>query len=86
MAGRLAPSWSCSGLVNSVHTYCGLEIDIIAIRPSPSWIQRVDVVAVLAAADCETETVMFAPPKPGPATLRSSNLQTKGRVSAGPER
>jgi hypothetical protein len=32
-------------LVNSVQTYCGLEIDIIAIKPSTSWIQRVDDVA-----------------------------------------
>ena len=36
MAGNVAPRASCSGLVKSVQTYCGLEIDIIAISPSTS--------------------------------------------------
>ena len=36
MAGNLAPKASCRGLVKSVQTYCGLEIDIIAISPSTS--------------------------------------------------
>jgi hypothetical protein len=43
IADKGAPTASCNGLVNSVQTYWGLEIDIIAINPSPSWIQRVDV-------------------------------------------
>ena len=27
--------------MNRVQTYCGLEIAIMQIRPSPNWIQRV---------------------------------------------
>jgi hypothetical protein len=30
-------------LVKNAQPYCGLEIDIIAISPSTSWVQRVDV-------------------------------------------
>ena len=43
IADNGAPVASCNGLVNSVQTYWGLEIDIIAISPSTSWIQRADV-------------------------------------------
>src|SRR6185437_3992234 len=39
-----------SGPVNSVQTYCGLEIAIIAIKPSTSCIQRVDAVEPRASA------------------------------------
>ncbi len=35
-AARVAPRLSCSGFVKSVQTYCGLEIDIMAISPSTS--------------------------------------------------
>jgi hypothetical protein len=41
--------------VNSVQTYCGLEIDIIAIRPSTSWIQRTGGAACVI--DVETGVV-----------------------------
>src|SRR4029078_12123382 len=33
-------SFCLSGPVNSVHTYCGLEIAIMAIKPRTSWLQR----------------------------------------------
>jgi hypothetical protein len=50
-------------LVNSVQTYCGLEIDIIAIRPSTSWVQRVDDVAsVIEAETGVVATGMFFSP------------------------
>jgi hypothetical protein len=39
-------------LVKKVQPYWGLEIDIIAISPSKSWIQRVDVV------DCSDDTLV----------------------------
>ena len=42
MAGSVVPRPSWNDLMKSVQTYCGLEIYIIAIRPSTSWIQRVD--------------------------------------------
>ncbi len=34
------PSLAVSGLVNKVHTYCGLEMAIMQIRPINSWNQR----------------------------------------------
>ncbi len=37
IAGRLAPVAAWNGATNNVHTYCGLEIDIMAIRPRTSW-------------------------------------------------
>ena len=42
IAAAEAPSAVPSGLVNSAQTYCGLEIAIMQISPSKSWIQRVD--------------------------------------------
>jgi hypothetical protein len=49
--------------VNSVQTYCGLEIDIIAIKPSTSWVQRVDNVAwVIEVESGVTATVIFRSP------------------------
>src|ERR1700743_2460391 len=61
IAGNPAPRASCKGLVKSVQTYCGLEIDIIAITPSTSCIHRVD-----ATDPCRSSTtvvVIFAPQK-----------------------
>src|ERR1700755_3025723 len=70
IAGRLTPSASWNGLVKSVQTYCGLEIDIIAITPSPSCIHRVDATDPRAAA---TAVVICWVPQikeyPGTATL-----------------
>jgi len=39
-AAAVAPSVAPIGLVNSVQTYCGLEIAIMQIRPSPSCTHR----------------------------------------------
>src|SRR5215813_3719936 len=36
MAGSVAPVAAWNGATNRVHTYCGLEIDIMAIRPRAS--------------------------------------------------
>jgi hypothetical protein len=52
-------SWN--GFTNSVQTYCGLEIDIIAIRPSNSWIHRVDEVAGTAVGAAIDDTDILAP-------------------------
>src|SRR5258706_3488878 len=38
IAGSAAPVAAWNGATKSVQTYCGLEIDIIAIKPRPSWI------------------------------------------------
>src|SRR5207253_4972306 len=37
IAGRLAPVAAWNGATNKVQTYCGLEIDIMAINPRASW-------------------------------------------------
>src|SRR5215475_3640591 len=70
IAGRLTPSASWNGLVNSVQTYCGLEIDIIAINPSTSCTHRVDATDPRVSA---TAVVIVGSPKykeyPGTATL-----------------
>src|ERR1700761_8653668 len=42
-SGSEMPSFAISGLVISVHTYCGLEIDIMQTRPRASCSQRVEV-------------------------------------------
>ena len=39
-SASVVPSFWLSGPVNSVHTYCGLEIAIMAIKPRTSWFQR----------------------------------------------
>ena len=39
-SASVVPSLALSGPVNSVQTYCGLEIAIIAITPRMSWFQR----------------------------------------------
>ncbi len=41
IAGSAAPVAAWNGATKSVQTYCGLEIDIIAIKPRPSWIHLV---------------------------------------------
>src|SRR5689334_3968545 len=46
----VAPSLPSSGWTNSVHVYCGLEIDIIATNPSSICHQRVAYDAVGSAA------------------------------------
>ena len=46
----MTPSVSWNGLVKRVQTYCGLEIVIIAIKPSTSCIQRVEAVEPRASA------------------------------------
>src|SRR5258708_5961340 len=40
IAGSAPPVAVWNGLTNRVHTYCGLEIAIIATRPRPNWAQR----------------------------------------------
>src|SRR6202012_3957923 len=37
-----SPAWrdEVKGLVNSAHTYCGLEIEAMQTSPKTSWIQR----------------------------------------------
>src|SRR6185437_9323643 len=49
-SASVVPSFWLSGPVDSVQTYCGLEIAIIAIKPSTSCIQRVDAVEPRASA------------------------------------
>ena len=39
-SASVVPSFWLSGPVNSVHTYCGLEIAIMAMTPRMSWFQR----------------------------------------------
>jgi hypothetical protein len=46
--------------VKSVQTYCGLDIDIIAMMPSTSWIQRVEAAAGTASG-CEIAVIFCAP-------------------------
>ena len=43
IAGPVAFSAVPNGLVNTVQTYCGLEIDIMQINPSSNCTQRVEV-------------------------------------------
>src|SRR5580692_4557530 len=59
MADKGAPRASCNGLVNNVQTYWGLEIDIIAISPSKSWIKRADVADL--AVDTSVNVVILRP-------------------------
>ena len=47
-AAGVTSSAAPRGLVNSAQTYCGLEIAIMQIRPSPSWTQRVAPVVTTA--------------------------------------
>jgi len=47
--------------VNSVHTYCGLEIAIMAMTPRMSWFQRFKY---QAAPTVGTATVMVCLPDP----------------------
>src|SRR5579872_2863800 len=77
IAGSVTPSASWNGLVNNVHTYCGLEIDIIAIMPSTSCIQRVDS----ADRRDSTKTAFIAlPPMMIPASQRYD--QPAGQASS----
>ncbi len=48
-SASVVPSFWLSGPVNSVHTYCGLEIAIMAIRPSTSCAHRFQYQAVRSA-------------------------------------
>src|SRR5262249_21388287 len=45
IAGRAAPVVVWNGLTNSVQTYCGLEIVIIAMKPNSNCSQRLDEIA-----------------------------------------
>src|ERR1700761_4467117 len=55
-SGSEMPSLAISGLVISVHTYCGLEIVIMQTRPRASWTQRVEVaVCTPGAAACSND-------------------------------
>src|SRR5665213_2364865 len=50
ISASVVPMAWVNGPVNSVQTYCGLEIAIMAISPRTSWSQRlVDVDATLMA-------------------------------------
>src|SRR5215469_14291079 len=66
-SASVVPSFWLSGPVNSVQTYCGLEIAIIAINPSTSCTHRVDATDPRVSA----ETVVIAtPPNENPAGKR----------------
>src|ERR1700712_131834 len=62
------PSFWLSGPVNKVHTYCGDEIAIIAIRPRTSWHQRFQYPAVgtveFKAATTSPLTILPVEPAP----------------------
>src|SRR6185437_10715186 len=49
-SASVVPSFWLSGPVNSVHTYCGLEIAIMATRPRMSWLHRFQYHAGAAAS------------------------------------
>src|ERR1700733_13647087 len=61
-AAGAAPSAPLSGLTNNVHTYCGLEIAIMQIRPRPNWPQRVALEVVGTARLALDELMTIGPP------------------------
>src|SRR5579864_565517 len=88
IAGRPAPVAAWNGATNSVQTYCGLEIDIIAISPRLSWPQRfadnADTNSPACAIDVSFAKDMSASPAHGrnsqtqPDHLSSSRMANKG--------
>src|SRR5581483_12477417 len=58
-SASVVPSFWLSGPVNSVQTYCGLEIDIMTMRPSTSCNHRVDA----ADARVSAKTVIVISPR-----------------------
>jgi hypothetical protein len=56
IAGNVACRLSCNGRVNRVHTYCGLEIAVIAMSANISCIRRGEK----APEDVEVITLVMA--------------------------
>src|SRR5579883_1674254 len=89
-SGRVVPSFWLSGPVNSVQTYCGLEIAIMAITPRMSWVQRLKYQAfesIAAAVLMRIPPTDVEPAEPKPrrawtaaASARELKFTTSGSV------
>src|SRR5574337_1469235 len=67
---RVEPSLPCSGWMNSVHVYCGVEIDIIATKPSTICHQRFRYHGVAPVETCTVSVDMLPPEVVGCGTAR----------------
>ncbi|GAC1346023.1 MAG: hypothetical protein NVSMB18_27070 [Acetobacteraceae bacterium] len=93
IAAGPAPSEALSGLANSVHTYCGLEMAIMQMSPSRSWTHRVPtlrtarfgVVTVVLMRGSVVGTLMQSNPMQAKCHLgrrRGSYSRRKSRYSS----
>src|ERR1051325_10424561 len=67
-SASVVPSFWLSGPVNSVQTYCGEEIAIIAMMPRTSWFQRL---ACRATRSVWVATLILVSPPPTDASPQS---------------